>query len=162
MPYDRTKFLKNLEEGKRWENTLLKILKERLPVGVQVIDNRDTYRDNKNRKVPDFTIYNSKTHNKSFYDAKSKKYYITKTDSGEIKELFTMDATFVDSYRSLSKETGNSFYVAFWDNEKDTEAFYVLDVMSPEYDTYYYNNEHNISNSFSYRWDKNNLKRILI
>lgn len=152
----RAKFKQNLEKGQEWENKLLGILATKLPVTTNVIDNRKFYRDKSNRKLPDFTLVDSVVNKTVYYDAKSKSWYVTKTQDGT-KDLFTMDSSFVDSYRSLARETGDKVYIAFWDKKKDPEHFYVLDVMEPEYDTYLYQNEYTIENRPAYRWEKDKM-----
>lgn len=150
-------FKENLEKGQEWENKFLNILEKKLPSTTNVIDNRKFYRDKDNRKVPDFTLVDSVANKTVYYDAKSKSWYKTKTSKGELKELFTMDSSFVDSYRSLAEETGSKVYIAFWDKAKDHDHFYVLDVMEPEYDTYLYQNEYTVDNRPAYRWDRNKM-----
>jgi len=141
-------FNESLEIGRVWEDKFLSILNKRLPKNIGVVDNRNTWRDNRDRKVPDFTLLNAKDGRRVYYDAKSKSYY-----KGNGKNLFTMDSSFVDSYRSLAEETGDKIYIAFWDKKKDPDNFYVLDVTQPEFDIYMYQNEYNVKNRASYRWD---------
>lgn len=152
----KNNFKRNLEVGREWEDRFLSLLRGRLPSTTTIIDNRDNYRDTRDRKLPDFTLVDSVQNKTVFYDAKCKSYYNTKTKDG-LKELFTMDSSFVDSYRSLAKETGQKVYIAFWDKKKEPDSFYVLDVMTPEYDTYLYQNEYTIQNRPAYRWDKNDM-----
>lgn len=159
---NRKQFKQNLEKGKEWEELFYLDLKNRLSKSVTIIDNRNFYRDEKNRKIPDFTLIDSVKNKTVYYDAKSKSYYYTKNDLDEYVSLFTMDVSFVDSYRSISAETGSPVYISFWDKKKDKEHYYVLDVNQKEYDTYSYDNEFTINNRISYRWNIEDLKKIKI
>jgi hypothetical protein len=153
----RSKFEQNLEIGKVWEDKFLEHIKSKLSETVTIIDNRKTYRDDKNRKVPDFTLVDAKTNKRTYYDAKCKAYYYDKSVQGKPKELFTMDSSFVDSYRSIAEETGDNVYIAFWDMKKDPDHFYILNVMDKEYDTFLYKNEYTYDNRPAYRWERQNL-----
>ena len=151
------RFTEMKSKGQVWEKKFLQIVENTMQGNYHIIDNRTVYRDVMNRKKPDFTIHDI-YNNKTFHcDAKAKKYYRFKDNSGEFRECFTMDSFCVSDYRSFAEESGQSVYISFWDEEKDPDHYYILDVMQNEFDTIYYNNEYNRNNHTTYRWERKHL-----
>lgn len=142
----RTKFLENKAKGQVWEDRLCELLQEQLSSDWAIIDNRNVYRDYKQRARPDFTVMNKRTHEINHYDAKHKSAY---------KGLFTLDATKTESYRGIAKETNQKVFLAYWDSRNDPDHYYVLDIMTPETDTFFYDNEYTKDGKPTYRWHKN-------
>jgi hypothetical protein len=152
-----SRFETSRAKGEIWEKKFLKIIDDNMEGTYHLIDNRKVYRDSSNRKKPDFTIHDMFNNKTIHCDAKAKKFYRFKSNDGEFRECFTMDSFCVKDYRSFAKESSQTVYVAFWDEEKDPEHYYILDVMQEEFDTIYYNNEHNRNNHTTYRWERKHL-----
>ena len=149
----------NYSYGRVWEEMLEKIFMKKLPKHVKVVDAADTMRDRDENSVPDLMLVDTKTHKNVYYDAKRKTFYWDKNNK---RSVFTLDASITESYRSIADKTDSKVYIAVWDDKKDPDHYYLLDVSVPETDRYMYDNQYNKDGKPSYRWAKELFTKIKI
>lgn len=159
--YNRTREekLQKISEGRVWEEKLKKILEKKLPKHIKVVDTADTMCDADRRSYPDIMIVDTREHKNVYYDAKRKTFYWDKNNN---RSVFTLDANKTESYRAIAEKTASKVYVAVWDDKKDKNHYYLMDITTPETDRHMYDNKYNTDGKPAYRWDKNLFKKLEI
>lgn len=146
-----------LAKGRVWEEMFIRLLEKKLPEHMKIIDTSATMIDKDCRSMPDIVVYDSKSHNVTYYDAKNKTFY---WDNNLRSSLFTLDEHKAISYRSIAQETNKKVYITVWDSKKDPDHYYIMDILTPETDKFLYDNKYNPRKQLSLRWHKNLFKRI--
>lgn len=148
-----------LDKGKVLETALEAWVKLELLGSEWTLTNTaGVYRDKSGNKFPDFTVTNIKTQETFYLEAKHKHAY-SHPIPGKSGKFFTMDSSFVTSYRNVSASTKSQIIMAYYDDRMPGNLFF-LDINTPEDLIHSYHNKHNINNRPSYLWNITKFNKI--